>query len=64
VLSKTVTCSLPAVILLLLWWKRGRIGWRDAWPLVPFFGVGAVLGLTTAWIEKYLVGASGAEWSY
>ncbi len=63
-LSKTVTCSLPVAILLLIWWKRGRIGWRDVWPLAPFFAVGAGLGLTTAWIEKHRVGALGTEWSY
>ena len=27
-LSKTVTCSLPAALLLVLWWKRGRIWFR------------------------------------
>src|SRR5580693_9108857 len=26
-LSKTATIGLPAVILLLIWWKRGRCGW-------------------------------------
>ncbi len=63
-LSKTVTCTLPAAILLLVWWKRGRLGWRDARPLVPFFAAGALLGMTTVWIEKNRVGASGMEWSY
>ncbi len=63
-LSKTVACTLPVAILLLVWWKRGRIGWQDAWPLAPFFAVGAALGLTTAWIEKHRVGASGTEWAY
>ena len=63
-LSKTVTCTLPAAILLLIWWKRGRVGWRDLWPLVPFCVMGAVLGWTTAWIEKSRVGAVGMEWEY
>jgi tetratricopeptide (TPR) repeat protein len=62
-LSKTVTCSMPAAILLVLWWKQNRVGWRDILPLVPFFVVGAVLGLTTAWLEKYHVGALGEEWA-
>ena len=28
-LSKTVTSTLPAAVLLVIWWKRGRIAWRD-----------------------------------
>jgi len=62
-LSKTVACSLPAAILLLIWWKRGCVRRRDVLPLLPFFAAGAALGLTTAWIEKYHVGARGPEWS-
>ncbi|HUJ72260.1 MAG TPA: tetratricopeptide repeat protein [Verrucomicrobiae bacterium] len=63
-LSKTVTCTLPAAILLLVWWKRGRIGRRDAWPLVPFFAAGTGLGLVTAWAEKRFIGADGMEWAF
>jgi tetratricopeptide (TPR) repeat protein len=62
-LSKTVTCSWPAVILLILWWKRNRILWRDIRLLTPFFLVGAMLGLTTLWIEKHFVGAQGEAWT-
>jgi tetratricopeptide (TPR) repeat protein len=62
-LSKTVTCSLPAAILLVLWWQRDRIRWRQILPLIPFFVVGVALGLTTVWLEKYHVGAQGEEWA-
>ena len=62
-LSKTVTCSLPAAILLVLWWKRARICWRDILNLIPYFVVGALFGLTTVWLEKYQVGAYGEEWA-
>ncbi len=62
-LSKTVTCSLPAALLLVCWWKKGRIQRGDVMPLLPFFVLGAGLGLMTAWIEKYHVGAQGAAWS-
>ena len=62
-LSKTVTCSLPAAILLVLWWQQDRIRWRQILPLIPFFVVGVALGLTTAWLEKYHVGAQGEEWA-
>ena len=60
--SKTVTCSLPVALLLLYWWKRGSLEWRDVRPLVPFFAVGLYLGLQTAWLEKYHVGTIWLRW--
>jgi protein O-mannosyl-transferase len=62
-LSKTVTCSLPAALLLVCWWKKGRLGRGDVLPLLPFFAIGMAGGLLTAWMEKHHVGAQGAEWS-
>ncbi|MGD1083254.1 MAG: tetratricopeptide repeat protein [Verrucomicrobiota bacterium] len=62
-LSKTVACALPAVLLLGCWWKKNRLERGDILPLVPFFLVGLGLGLQTAWLEKHHVGASGAAWS-
>jgi hypothetical protein len=62
-LSKTVTGSLPAALLLLCCWKKGRVHWGDTLPLLPFFVLGAGLGLLTAEMEKYHVGAQGADWS-
>jgi tetratricopeptide (TPR) repeat protein len=62
-LSKTVTCSLPAALLLVVWWKKGRLRRADVLPVLPFFAVGAGLGLLTAWMEKHNVGAQGAEWA-
>jgi tetratricopeptide (TPR) repeat protein len=62
-LSKTVTCSLPAAILLLTWWQRGRIARRDVTPLLPFFALGAGLSAVTIRMELHHVGAQGAEWA-
>ena len=60
--SKTVTATLPGALLVIFWWQRGALAWRrDAWPLVPFFALGAVSGLFTGWVELKLIGASGAE---
>ncbi|MDO8733786.1 MAG: O-GlcNAc transferase, partial [Elusimicrobiota bacterium] len=61
--SKTVTCSLPVAILLLLWWKRSKVVRKDILPLIPFFLVGLGLGILTIWMEKYVVRARGAEWT-
>lgn len=60
--SKTVTASLPAAILLILWWKNGSIRWKDLLLTAPMFLLGAGSGLFTAYVEKYQAGASGAEW--
>jgi len=61
-LCKTVTATLPAVILVIFWWRRGRLEWkRDALPLFPWFAVGASSGLFTAWVERTFIGAHGAD---
>ena len=63
VLSKTVACTVPAAALVCVWWKRGPLGRGDVVPLVPFFLVGLAGGLGTAMVEKYQVGAQGADWT-
>jgi tetratricopeptide (TPR) repeat protein len=65
VLSKTTTATLPAALLVILWWKRGRLTWKaDVLPLVPFFLVGAGEGLFTAWVECHVAGAQGPEFAW
>jgi len=61
-LSKSVTTSLPAVLLLLIWWKKGKVTRRDLIPLVPMFVLGMALSAVTVWMERYNVGATGIEW--
>jgi tetratricopeptide (TPR) repeat protein len=64
-LSKTVIATLPAALLLLIWWKQGRLSWkRDAWPLAPFFLVGLAAGLFTAWFERKVVHAEGGAFDF
>jgi len=63
-LSKTVTATLPAALLVAVWWQRGRIEWkRDARPLLPWLALGAFAGLFTAWVEKTVIGAEGADYT-
>jgi len=63
-LTKTVTATLPAALLVVLWWRRGRLGWkRDVAPLLPWLAAGAAGGLFTAWVERRLIGAEGADFS-
>ncbi len=62
-LSKTIACSMPAVMVLLIWWKRGRVTKRDWLALLPFFAIGLLLAGVTTHLEKTNVGAQGADWS-
>lgn len=60
--TKTVTATLPAALLVLVWWRRGRVEWRrDVVPLLPWFALAAAGGLFTAWVERRIIGAEGAE---
>ena len=60
-LSKSVTATLPAALLVIFWWKRGRLSWRqDGLPLLPWLLLGAASGLFTAWLERNFIGAQGA----
>jgi tetratricopeptide (TPR) repeat protein len=62
--SKTAMAGLPGVILLLVWWKRGRVRGRD-WALVlPFLALGLGIGLFTVSIEhKFITDAANVdEW--
>jgi len=63
-LSRTVTATLPAALLVVLWWKRGRLEWRrDVRPLLPWLALGACAGVFTAWIERTSIGAQGPDFA-
>ncbi len=61
-LSKTVTSTLPAALLVVIWWKLGTIPRRRIFDLAPMFAIGVGFGLFTVWLEKYQVGAEGMDW--
>jgi protein O-mannosyl-transferase len=64
-MSKTVVATLPAALLVVFWWQRGRLSWKqDVLPLIPFFVVGIGAGLFTAWVEWKFVGAKGSEYDF
>jgi len=55
---------LPAALLVVLWWQRGRLHWRrDVLPLLPWLAGGAAAGLFTAWVERKFIGAAGPEYA-
>lgn len=51
-LAKSVTCSLPAALVLVLWFQRRPLTLRRLAPLVPLFALGLVLALHTAHYER------------
>ena len=59
-----MTCTLPAILFLVVWWKRPVLKLRDLLLLLPFFAVGVAMGLSTAWLEKSHVGAMGVDWDF
>jgi Tfp pilus assembly protein PilF len=64
VLSKTVTCTLPAVLVLLLWWKHGRLTRRDLLMLLPLFAIALGFAKLTSGMEQWNVGAVGPEFQF
>jgi tetratricopeptide (TPR) repeat protein len=60
--TKSVTATLPAALLVVLWWREGRILWRrDCMPLLPWLALGTGAGLFTAWVERTFIGAEGGN---
>jgi tetratricopeptide (TPR) repeat protein len=63
-LAKSAIVPLPAALLVLFWWMRGRIEWkRDAVPLLPFFVIGIASGALTTWVERRFMGAVGTDYN-
>jgi Flp pilus assembly protein TadD len=63
-LSKSVIVILPAVLLVVFWWRRGRIALkRDVAPLLPFFAMGIISGMLTSWVERRVFGAEGTDFN-
>ena len=63
-LSKTVILTLPLVILLLGWWRRGRITRREVSLLVPFMVAGLAMGLLSSWWEINQQGTTGEVFDF
>ena len=64
-LCKSVIATLPGAILVVCWWRSGRLSMRrDVLPSVPFWLVGIGMGTVTSWIEAHAVGAHGANFDF
>lgn len=62
-LAKTVTSTWPAAMLVLAWWKRGRLERRELAALAPAFAIGLLFAWTTVTLERDHVGAAGEAWA-
>jgi len=60
--SKTVVATFPLAMLVIIWWKRGRLTRTDLVPLLPFLIVGVAGAVTTSLLEVHRVNAHGADW--
>ena len=64
-MSKSVIAVLPVPLLIIFWWKRGKIDLkRDVLPLLPFFVIGIASGLFTSWVERKFIGAEGSAFTF
>ena len=59
-LAKASTVVLPALIVLHVWCRDDRLGWRRVRPTLPFFVLGAAMALLTIWYEGAVTGADAA----
>lgn len=64
-MTKTVIVTLPVVLLIIFWWKRGTFSFqRDLVPLIPFFVLALIAGLVTVWVEQKFCAEHGETFDF
>lgn len=62
-LSKSVACAMPAVMLLVEWWRGGLPDLRKNWRItLPYFALALPLALLTPILERVVAGAGGVHY--
>jgi tetratricopeptide (TPR) repeat protein len=63
ILSKSPTATLPCALLVIVWWRHGRLT-ADRWvPMIPWLLAGAAMGAVTGWVEHQYIGARGEDFA-
>lgn len=60
--SKPTVVSLPLLILLVVFWKRGSVERTDVLATVPMLLMSVALGVIAIHVERHFGGATGAAW--
>ncbi len=63
-LSKSVTATLPAAMLVAIWYRCGKITSQQWIVFGGLLVAGAAVGWNTARLERLHVGAEGHDWNY
>lgn len=61
-LAKPVVVTLPPTILVLVWWRRGRVAKDDLLSVAPLAALGLAAALLAVHVEHRYGGATGAAW--
>ena len=54
-LSKTSVVMTPLALGGLLWWRHGRINWKDGLKLLPMLAIAFALAMLTVWTQRHNV---------
>jgi len=55
-LSKTAVVMLPVALLIVTWWRRGRLGLRDLALAAPMLAMSLALGIVTIIFDRAMIG--------
>lgn len=59
-LAKSASAPLPAVLLLLIWWRRGTLSRNDIVRVVPFLVLAGLAGVIGIWFQAH---RASADWT-
>lgn len=62
-LSKAVAVTVPPTLLVLVWWKRGRVEKSDVLAVVPMMAMGLASAGLAMYIERHSAQATGAAFA-
>ncbi|MGC4073585.1 MAG: tetratricopeptide repeat protein [Nibricoccus sp.] len=58
-LSKTTACTLPAALVLVLWFRRKPVNRARVFQILPYVAMGIAMGAVSMWWERHHQGTHG-----